>query len=176
MIEVRVPKDINEYQEKVILGMSLRQLICFICAIVLCVGTYILGTAVLGLSMQLLSYVIMIEAVPLFAVGFIRKNGMPFEKYFMLWLRHRFGKNKLHYQTELSSNIDIERSDISEENRIFRFFEESGNNIPKSSGKRRSSDRRLRECNSGFHPTEKQRRKNIAAARRSVQTALHPIR
>ena len=100
-VEVRIPKEITEYKEKVLFGLSIRQLICFTAAIILSVGSYLLLTKVLGFSMDLASYVIIIEALPLVAIGFIRRNGFTFEKYAALFWRHRFGQQVRPYKTEL---------------------------------------------------------------------------
>lgn len=93
-IEVRIPKEITEYKEKILFGLSIRQLICFSSAILLCVGTYILLVNFLGLSKDIVSYIVIIEAMPLLAAGFIKKNGLTFEKYAKLFLKHKFGTKK----------------------------------------------------------------------------------
>ena len=100
-IEVRIPKEITEYREKIVFGMSIRKLVCLGIAIALCVGTYLLLTMVLSVSADAAGYVVILEAIPLMALGFLEKDGMPFEKYFALWLRSTIGNNKLCYQTEL---------------------------------------------------------------------------
>lgn len=82
-------------------GLSLRKLVCFSSAVVLGVGTYFLCTKVLGLTMDTASYIIIAEALPLMAFGFIKKDGMTFEKYAALLIRHKTGMNKLSYENEL---------------------------------------------------------------------------
>lgn len=49
-ISVPIPKEITEYEEKIMFGLSLRKLVCFSSAVVLGVGTYFLCTKVLGLT------------------------------------------------------------------------------------------------------------------------------
>ena len=100
-IEVRIPKEIKEYKEKIMFGLSIRQILCFTIAIVVGVLTYLFLTSVLGLDMDFASYVIMIEVIPVLAVGFVRINGFTFEKYFALFMKHKFGISKRIYETEL---------------------------------------------------------------------------
>ena len=71
-IEVRIPKEITEYKEKIIFGLSIRQLICFTFAITIGVGTYILVTKLSNADIA--SYVVIVEVMPIFAIGFIKKK------------------------------------------------------------------------------------------------------
>lgn len=102
-IEVRIPKEITEYQEKILFGLTIRQLICFASAIVLGVGTYWLVSKYFGTEVA--SYVVIFEVMPIFALGFFKKDGFNFESYVSLILRHQLGTNKRGYKTEL----DVER-------------------------------------------------------------------
>lgn len=96
-IEVDIPVEIEDYEEKILFGLSLRQLLCLAGAVVLSIGSYFVATKVFGLSMDAASYLIILEALPLMCIGFIRKDGQPFEKYFALFLRQKIGNNKLFY-------------------------------------------------------------------------------
>ena len=89
-ISVPIPKEITEYEEKIMFGLSLRKLVCFSSAVVLGVGTYFLCTKVLGLTMDTASYIIIAEALPLMALGFIKKDGMTLVcwRFFSLGLAH----------------------------------------------------------------------------------------
>lgn len=53
MISVSVPKEISDYKEKVIFGLSLRQLVCGVIAVGLAVATGLLLVQVLGLSIDI---------------------------------------------------------------------------------------------------------------------------
>jgi hypothetical protein len=98
-IEVRIPKEITEYQEKIIFGMSFRQLLSMAAGLVIGVSSYIFLQGIVGADLA--SYIVMAEVVPLFAFGFFRKNGFTFERYAMMMLKHQFGVNKRIYKTEL---------------------------------------------------------------------------
>lgn len=100
-ISVSVPKEIAEYHEKILFGLSIRQLVFSGVAIVLSVGLGALCTLVLKLSIDVTGYVIMLAATPIMALGFIRKDNMPLEAYLALYIRSRLGQNRLAYETEL---------------------------------------------------------------------------
>ena len=105
MISVSVPKEISDYKEKVIFGLSLRQLVCGVIAVGLAVATGLLLVQVLGLSIDIAGYIIMVEVVPLMALGFVRPRGRPFEEFARLYLDSKLGRHKFSYQTE--SLIDL---------------------------------------------------------------------
>lgn len=99
-ISVPVPKEITEYKEKIMFGMSGRQLIFSLIAGVLAIGIGAL-CYMMGIDMSIIGYIIILVASPLMAMGFIRKNDMPFEKYLRLVCRNKMGQNILTYKTEL---------------------------------------------------------------------------
>ena len=100
-VSVPILKEITEYEEKIMFGLSGRKLICFGLAIVLSIGTYFLSTKVFGISMDNTGYIIIVEVIPLLALGFIKKDGMPFEKYAALVIRHKTGARKLAYENKI---------------------------------------------------------------------------
>jgi len=98
-IEVRIPKEITEYQEKILFGLSIRQLISFAIALTAGVATYLLTAKLWG--DDLAGYIVIVEVMPIFAIGFIRINGFSFEKYLGLMIRHMFGYSRRRYCTQL---------------------------------------------------------------------------
>lgn len=117
-INVSIPKEITEYEEKIIFGLSLRKLVCLVSAILLCVGSYLLLTKVAKLSMDITSYIVILEAIPIMAIGFIKKDGMTADKYAALILRHKLGRNKLSYATELCVDLLIQQEQTTEERKL----------------------------------------------------------
>lgn len=111
-IEVRIPKEIKEYKEKIIFGLSLRQLISVSIAGIVCLSTYFLTKPFLGSNLA--SDIIIIEAMPIFAFGFIKVRGLNFEEYAVIFLKHKLGRNKRTYENKLSieyiKNENIENS------------------------------------------------------------------
>ena len=99
-LEVKVPKEITDYREKIMFGLSVRQLICVIIASVLCIVTYFTIKPFIG--NDLAGYFVLGEAMPIMGVGFLRINGFTFEKYIMIILKHEFSRQIRVYKTELS--------------------------------------------------------------------------
>lgn len=54
----------------------------------------------MGVDLKVLEYVLILEVMPIIAVGFIRHKGLPFEKYARIMLNHRFGEKRLLYKTD----------------------------------------------------------------------------
>lgn len=81
MFSVRIPNEIRSYKEKIALGLTLRQLIASILAIGICVPLYIKGRKFI--SDDVLSWIIICIAVPIMGIGFVKINGMTFEKYIL---------------------------------------------------------------------------------------------
>lgn len=78
MIKADVPQDVTEYKEQFFFGMNSRQLICSVLIIALAVLTFLVGSKFI--STDILVYITIFEIAPLAAVGFLKYNGMGFEK------------------------------------------------------------------------------------------------
>ncbi len=88
MIEIKIPKEITEYKEKFLFGLTVRQLVSAVVALAICVPLFIFGKDFIG--EDLVGWLIIIVAVPIFAFGFFRYDGMPFEKFIGLLYRQKF--------------------------------------------------------------------------------------
>lgn len=111
MIIVELPEEISNYKPKIIGGLTARQLVCMIVAVVMGIGIYLLGYYGFGLSSSAASYLSGFIAIPALAIGFITKDDMPFEVYLKYQIRHMLGKNKKYYKLEITERkrIDNER-------------------------------------------------------------------
>lgn len=98
MIEIRIPKEIKNYREKLFFGMTLRQCICAAVALLICVPLYIFGNRFL--PQEAVSWVVIIVAVPLMLAGFFRYNDMNFEKFAVEWFYQNFAPQKRVYTDE----------------------------------------------------------------------------
>lgn len=78
MIKADVPQDVTEYKEQFFFGMNSRQLICSVLMIALAVLTFLVGSKFI--STDILVYITILEIAPLAAMGFLKYNGMGFEK------------------------------------------------------------------------------------------------
>ena len=100
-LETRIPKEITDYREKIVFGLSGRQLISIACALALVGFTAFVLHYLLGVSLKVLEYVLILEAMPIMAVGFIRYKGFAFEDYVLVLLGHRFGPKTLVNKTDI---------------------------------------------------------------------------
>lgn len=112
MIEVDVPKEITEYKEKIIGGMSLRQLICFLIALILGGGSYALSYLIFELNSDISTYIVALVAIPPLAIGFVSPHGYPLERYVQLVLRRHTGNRKRPYRREIIVTKKDERMKI----------------------------------------------------------------
>ena len=89
MIATKTNLEITEYREKFFLGLSLRQLACFAAAAVLAIATCFVCLHWLRMDIQVVSYIVMVEVLPFLGLGFIHRDGYPFEKLVKIyWAWH----------------------------------------------------------------------------------------
>lgn len=100
-LETRIPKEINDYREKIVFGLSARQLLAVAIAVVLVGATAFVLCYLLQIDLKIVEYILIAEAMPIIAVGFIRYKGLSFEDYALIRLRHRFGVKRLLNKTDL---------------------------------------------------------------------------
>ena len=87
-MEVKIPKEIREYQEAVFFGLSARQFVCSLLAVGAAVGLYFLlkplaGTAEIG-------WICILGAAPFAACGFFKYHGMTAERFIWTWFKAEF--------------------------------------------------------------------------------------
>lgn len=99
MIEIKVPKEITDYKEKFMFGLTVRQFFSVAVALVICVPLYIFGKDYLG--EDLVSWLIIIVAAPVFGFGFFKYNGMPFEQFVLLLYRQKWAEPQRRKYIEL---------------------------------------------------------------------------
>jgi len=88
MITVRVPDEIRRYKEKLVFGLTARQIISVTITAVICVPLYFYGRDYL--SDDILSWFIIIIALPSLSIGFFKYRNMPMEKFAVAFLLHEF--------------------------------------------------------------------------------------
>lgn len=88
MIAVRIPEEIRKYKEKIVFGLTARQLICTLAALFICVPLYWVGRKYI--MEDILAWLIIAVAVPLESIGFIKINGMPMEKFAVAAFKFEF--------------------------------------------------------------------------------------
>lgn len=80
-LEIKINKEINAYKENLFFGLSARQFICSVLAIVIAVGIYFCFKDIIG--KETVSWLCMVAASPIAAIGFFKYNGLTAEK--LVW-------------------------------------------------------------------------------------------
>ncbi len=77
-MEIKMNREIRDYQENIFFGLNLRQLLCSLLAVGVAVGVYFGLRDALGA--ETVGWVCILCAAPFAALGFVRYNGMTAEK------------------------------------------------------------------------------------------------
>ena len=112
MIEIRIPKEIKNYREKLFFGLTLRQCICTAIALLICVPIYIFGNRFL--PQEAVSWVVILIAVPLMFTGFFRYNDMAFEQFALEVIRFHTSPQQRIYSYD-PQFMELRNGYISEE-------------------------------------------------------------
>ncbi len=87
-ISVRVPDEVRKYKEKLVFGLTARQLICSALALGICVPLYIFGRKYI--AEDIVGWAILLIGLPLLAIGFITLQGLPMERFALAWFKSEF--------------------------------------------------------------------------------------
>ena len=86
MIEVKIPREINSYKEKLFFNLTLRQTICTVVAIGVNVPLYFFGKNYI--NADLLSWIVIIIAIPIMFAGYFKYNNLNFEEFITVVLKY----------------------------------------------------------------------------------------
>lgn len=84
-MEVKINKEIRAYTESMFFGLSMRQFIFSILAVVVAVGLYFLLKPYVGT--ETVSWMCILGSAPFAALGFITYHGMNAEQFVWAWIR-----------------------------------------------------------------------------------------
>lgn len=113
-MEVRINKEVKDYQEAIFFGLSLRQFIFSVMAVGIAVLIYFLLKDLVGTSE--VGWICILAALPFALMGFVKYNGMPAEKLIVAWLRSEYLMPKaLVYRADNYYAIALENSSLKEE-------------------------------------------------------------
>ncbi len=93
-VEVRVPKDIKEYKEKIIAGMSMKQLLSVGIAIGINCMISLIFIKFLGYSMEVVSWIMIGCSIPIVAFGWFKKDGLSFKQFLYYFFSYHFSPGK----------------------------------------------------------------------------------
>lgn len=103
-MEVKINKEIRNYQESMFFGLSMRQFIFSILAVGVAVAVYFLLKPYAGT--ETVSWMCVLGAFPFAAMGFFSYHGMTAEQFIINWVRtelleprfYKFESKSLYYQ------------------------------------------------------------------------------
>ena len=103
-MEVKINREIRNYTESMFFGLSMRQFVFSVLAIIVAVGLYFLLKPHFGT--ETVSWMCILGAAPFAALGFITYHGMTAEQFLWAWLRSellepkalRFEASNLYYE------------------------------------------------------------------------------
>ena len=101
---MKINREIRNYTESMFFGLSMRQFVFSILAILVAVGLYFLLKPHFGT--ETVSWMCILGAAPFAALGFITYHGMTAEQFLWAWLRSellepkelRFEASSLYYE------------------------------------------------------------------------------
>ena len=113
-MEVRINKEVRDYQEAVFFGLSLRQFVFSVLAIGISVALYFPLSRIVG-DVEI-GWICILGALPFALCGFVRYNGMTFETLVLAILRSEYCMPKrLMFKAENLYAKVLERGYIREE-------------------------------------------------------------
>ena len=113
-LSVDVPKNLGVVKNKVALGLTKRQLICYPCGILLGVPTYFLTKGVIGGTLAALLMIALI--LPFFLLAHFERDDKPAEVVLREMIEHKYKRPQYRpYRTENLYEILAEREKIEEE-------------------------------------------------------------
>lgn len=103
-MEVKINREIRNYTESMFFGLSMRQFVFSVLAILVAMGLYFLLKPHFGT--ETVSWMCILGAAPFAALGFITYHGMTAEQFLWAWLRSellepkelRFESLNLYYE------------------------------------------------------------------------------
>lgn len=98
-MEVKMNKEIRDYQESMFFGLSLRQFAFSLLAVLVAVGIYFLAHGRLG--EEVTGWLCMAGAAPFAACGFFKYHGMTAEQFLWAYIKSEFlYPKKLTFRSE----------------------------------------------------------------------------
>ncbi|EOH61656.1 MULTISPECIES: PrgI family protein [Enterococcus] len=97
-IEVKVHKDVREYKERIVAGMSVRQLGFLSVAVLINIVISFVFVRFFGYSMDVISWLMILVSMPIVAFGWLKKEGLPFERYLKYFFIYHFDQGVVVYE------------------------------------------------------------------------------
>lgn len=88
-MEIQLNKDLQKFQDNVVLGLNARQAVFGGIGAILGIGVFLLASNK-GLTDDISSVITSVVVAPFAALGFVTYNGMPFERLVKVWIKQFF--------------------------------------------------------------------------------------
>lgn len=111
-MEVRINKEVRNYQESVFFGLSLRQAVCALLAVTAAVIAYFTLKGVVGVDA--VGWICILGAAPFALCGFFTYNGMTAEQFLFALLRFYLCPFRLTDQPQNLYAQALDRSAVKE--------------------------------------------------------------
>jgi hypothetical protein len=125
MLRVRIPAEINDYKEKVVFGLTVRQVISIVAALLVGVPIGVFGGRVL--PADVVGWCVILAVAPVIAWGFAVYNGMRFEVFVRVLFNYFALPQRRVYEDVDVNYLCIVNAEI-RESRILRERAEYGEN------------------------------------------------
>ena len=107
-----IPAEITAFKEKMFFGMTVRQLACAAGILATAIPTGIFGSKVL--PQDVVGYLIMIEVIPLAAIGWLQYNDMPIEIIGKKAISYYINPQKRKFKYLMADIIKIHNFEVDE--------------------------------------------------------------
>jgi hypothetical protein len=88
LLEIKINKEIRDYQESIFMGLSLRQFIFAVLAVGVAIGVYFGLRNVLGT--ETVSWLCVVAAFPFAILGFVKYHSMTAEQFIRAYIQSEF--------------------------------------------------------------------------------------
>ncbi len=97
-IEIKIPKEIKEYQETFLFGLTVKKFVSLLFALLICVPLYFFGKNFM--PEEMVSWAVMIVGIPILGIGFVTYHNLTFSQMVKRFFDMTFHPQKRKY-TEL---------------------------------------------------------------------------
>lgn len=91
-MEVRINKDVREFHENILLGLSLRQTLFSIVGCLSACGNFLIFNEKIG--SEITSWLCILGSLPFIIIGFFKFQGLNFEKFICCFFKSIILKNR----------------------------------------------------------------------------------
>ena len=113
-MEVKINKEVRDYQESIFFGLSLRQTVFSALAVIVAVGVYFLLRNIISTSE--VGWICILAAAPFAGCGFFKYNGLTAERFVLAWIRSEFlYPKRLVFRAENRYATALKNTSIKEE-------------------------------------------------------------